>query len=251
MPITRLAGVALLTAAIGLAAGCRCGTCKAGSDQGAQTQTQTQASQARPYAMTFIKTGPLTSPTKEQQAEAMQGHFANMQRLAEDGTLLIAGPLAEPKSDPNHRGIFVFDARTIAEGAAMAATDPAGQMGVFVMDNYLLTTDAPLTELTRLEQEYEQRRLADPEIPDEWSGRMFVLASAPYAKALHERVRTADGVLVAGRLTNHDGVDRLLLWLDAPNAQLARPMLPEADWTLHGWYGSPTVAELPGPVTPG
>ncbi len=242
-PIASVALAALLAGAVAIG-GCRCGTCQAGAAD--EPQAEAQANPGRPYAMTFIKTGPLTSPTREQQAEAMQGHFANMQRLAAEGTLLIAGPLAEPKSDPNHRGIFVFDADTIDKGAALAATDPAGQMGVFVMDTYLLTTDAPLKELTRLELEYEDRRLADPEVPDEWVGRMYVMASAPYTKSLHEQVRTAEGVLVTGRLTNDDGVDNVFVWLDAPNAQLALPMLPQADWTLHGWYGSPTVAELPG-----
>jgi|GEM_PF-1423621 len=237
-----LALAATLAAAI---AGCNAGHGQfAGASEVAQPLAE--ARNARPYAMTFIKTGPLTSPTREQQAEAMQGHFANMQRMAEEGTLLIAGPLANPKSDPNHRGIFVFDADTVEKGAALAATDPAGQMGVFVMDNYLLTTDAPLTELTRLEKEYEQRRLDDPDVPDEWTGRMYVMASAPYSKELQERLSEADGVLIRGRLTNEQGVDQVFLWLDAPNAQLARDLLPDAEWTMHGWFGSPTVAELAG-----
>lgn len=225
MTIARLAAIATLAGLFAIA-GCSSGT--------------------RSYAMTFIKTGPLSNPTPEQQNEAMQGHFANMQRLAAEGTLLIAGPLAEPKSDPSHRGIFVFNADTIEKGEALAATDPAGQMGIFEMDNYLLRTDAPLTELTRLEEEYEQRRLDDDDIPDAWTGRMYIMASAPYSHDLHKQVDDAEGVLITARLTNDKGVNRVFLWLDAPNAQLAQELLPQAEWTMHGWYGSPTVAELPG-----
>ena len=244
-PTRSLALAAMLAAAASITA-CNSGGPNPADSAAEDPQPAAMATNARPYAMTFIKTGPLRSPTREQQAEAMQGHFANMQRLAEEGTLLIAGPLAEPKSDPDHRGIFVFDADTIEKGQALAATDPAGQMGVFVMDNYLLTTDAPLTELTRLEEEYKQRRLDDPDVPDEWTGRMYVMASAPYTAELHQHVYRAEGVLIAGRLTNGQDVDSVFLWLDAPNAQLARQMLPDANWTLHGWYGSPTVTELPG-----
>lgn len=225
MTIARLATIAALAGLFAIA-GCSSGT--------------------RNYAMTFIKTGPMSNPTPEQSTQAMAGHMANMKSLAAEGTLLIAGPLAEPKSDPNHRGIFVFDADSIAKGKALAATDPAGQMGVFEMDNYLLRTDAPLTELTRLEKEDEQRRLDDPDVPDEWAGRMYIMASAPYSKDLYKQVDGAEGVLITARLTNDKGVNRVFLWLDAPDAQLARDLLPDAEWTMHGWYGSPTVAELPG-----
>ncbi|UYV11829.1 MAG: YciI family protein [Phycisphaera sp.] len=225
MTIARIAGIAALAGLLAIA-GCSSGT--------------------RSYTMTFIKTGPLSNPTPEQSAQAMAGHMANMRRLAAEGTLLIAGPLAEPKSDPAHRGIFVFDAATVDKGEALAATDPAAQMGVFEMDTYLLKTDAPLTELTRLENEYEQRRLNDEDVPDEWVGRMYIMASAPYSKELHERVHGADGVLITAKLIKDKRDQRVFLWLDAPNAQLARDLLPDAEWTMHGWYGSPTVAELPG-----
>lgn len=241
-----LALAAMLAAAASITA-CNSGGLNAAED----AQPPAMAADARPYVMTFIKTGPLRTPTPEQQAEAMQGHFANMRRLAAEGTLLIAGPLGEPKSDPAHRGIFVFNADTIAKGKALAATDPAGQMGIFEMDNYLLKTDAPLTELTRLEEEYEQRRLDDPDVPDEWAGRMYIMASAPYSDDLFKQVDGAEGVLITARLTNDKGVNRVFLWLDAPDAQLARDLLPDAEWTLHGWYGSPTVAELPGVLDAG
>jgi len=53
-----------------------------------------------------------------------------------------------------------------------------------------------------------------------------------------------EGVLIAGRLSNAQGQERLLLWLDALDVESARQRLPEARWTMHGWYGSPTIAQL-------
>ncbi|MEQ8943280.1 MAG: YciI family protein [Phycisphaerales bacterium] len=234
---------------IGLGAalsGCACGPCQEPSVASPPESSAPARNESRDYAMVFIKTGPLRTPTPAQQTEAMQGHRANMRRLAQEGTLLIAGPLGEPKSDPDHRGIFVFNADTIEKGAALAATDPGAQMGVFEMDPYLLSTDAPLTELTRLEREFEQRRLDDPDVPDEWFGRMYVMASADFDDDLYEQVRSAEGILIAGTLTNPRGQERVFAWVDAPNAVLASALLPEADWTMHGWYGSPTLEELPG-----
>jgi uncharacterized protein YciI len=242
MTIARCGIVAAFSGCIAMLAGCACGPCADGAALGAAGQAESRS--ARDYAMVFIMTGPLREPSEAQAQEAMQGHFANMQRMAADETLLIAGPLTEPKSDPDHRGVFVFDADTAEKGLALANTDPAAQMGVFVMRPFTLTTSAPLAELPRLEREYEARRLADPDIPDEWAGRLYVLATTAFDADLHEEVRALEGVLIAGRLQDAGTTDRLLLWLDAPNPALAARLLPEGDWTFHGWYGSPTLEDL-------
>ncbi len=231
------------TCVVSLLSACQSAPAQVGSTE---TERTDEAERERTYAFVFIRTGPLREPTEAQSREAMQGHFANMQRLAAEETLLIAGPLAEPKSDPSHRGIFVFDADTAEKGLAIANGDPAAQMGVFVMEPYTLATDAPLTELPRLEREYEQRRLADPDVPDEWVGRLYVMATTPYSKPLHEQLDSATGVLVCARLLGADGSDRLLLWLDAASPRAAAALLPDGRWTYHGWYGSPTIAELAG-----
>jgi uncharacterized protein YciI len=84
----------------------------------------------RDYVFVFIKTGPLRTPTPEQSQEAMQGHFANMGRLADEGTLLIAGPYADPRPTPDHRGLFVMDETEVAQGLGLANTDPAAVMGI-------------------------------------------------------------------------------------------------------------------------
>lgn len=200
----------------------------------------------RDYVFVLIKTGPLRAPTPEQSQEAMRGHFANMGRLAEEGKLLIAGPLIEPRSDPDHRGIFVMDETETTRGLELAQTDPAVRMGVFTLSAYRFTTDRPLVDLLRLEKEDEARRLADPDVPDEWQGRRYTLATAPYSDGLFAATTAAGGVLIAGRLhgSGPDGGDELLIWLDAENVESGEGLLPEGRWTLHGWYGSKMVAGL-------
>lgn len=200
----------------------------------------------RDYVFVFIRTGPLRTPTPEQSQEAMRGHFANMERLADEGKLLIAGPFIDPRADPDHRGLFVMDETETAAGLELANTDPAAIMGVFVMSAHRFTTDRPLTDLPRLEKEDEARRLADPTIPDEWQGRRYVLATAPYSDARLAAARNADRVLIAGRLhgTGADGGDEVLVWVDAGVVDEAEGVLPEDDWVWHGWYGSQMVAEM-------
>lgn len=216
--------------------------CAASPDRGPDTERPP----VRDYVFVFITTGPLRTPTPEQSQEAMRGHFANMQRLADEGKLLIAGPYIEPRPTPDHRGIFVMDETEVAAGLELANTDPAAEMGVFVMTAHRFTTDRPLTDLPRLEKEDEARRLADPDVPDEWQGRRYVLATAAYSEGLLEAAGEAAGVLIAGRLhgAGTEGGDLVLVWVDAEGVEAAEGMLPEGDWGVWGWYGSGMVAEM-------
>ena len=201
----------------------------------------------RGYIFVFINTGPATDLTPEARQEAFAGHFSNMERMASAGQLLIAGPMGNPKSSPDHRGIFVLDSEDMDTAMAWAHTDPTTKLGVFVLEGFRFTTNAPLTELPRLDREDEAKRLADPDLPDEWEGRRYLLATAPYTEERLKVAANSAGVLIAGHLhaSLPDGGDQVLLWLDAEAEPQARAMLPEADaWTLHGWYGSKMVAEM-------
>lgn len=195
------------------------------------------------YTFVFIRTGPAKDLTPEQSKEAFAGHFANMKRLADEGELLVAGPFGEPRA-PENRGIFVIDEAEVDKGLALAQTDPAVRAGVFVLAAYRFSTDLPLRDLPRMEKEDEEKRLADPAIPDEWEGRSYVLATAPYSEALHKAARNTEGVLIAGRLHGVEGGDQVLVWVDAEDAEAGKAMLPEGEWTVQGWYGSKMVAGI-------
>lgn len=222
-----------------------------GSVLGGLTLTATgmshrQSTENRDYVFVFIKTGPAEDLTAEEQQEAFAGHFSNMKRMTKAGDLLITGPMAEPKSDPDHRGLWMFNTETLDDGMALAHTDPTTKLGVFVLTGHVFTTDAPLTELPRLEEEAEAARLADPDAPDEWAGRKFILATAPYSDELLASLSKTTGVFIAGRLhgSGPDGADEVLAWLDAEDPEEAERIMPDGDWTWHGWYGSSTVEAM-------
>lgn len=202
----------------------------------------------RPYTFVLIHTGPSTTLTPEQQQTAFEGHFSNMQRLADAGRLLIAGPFADPKSDPAHRGLWVFDTPSAVQALAWGATDPAVEMGVFALTAHPFTTDAPLGTLHELEKADEARRLADADLPDEWQGRSYVLATHPWSDRLEDKAEDAEGVIFTARLhaTGEDGTDQVIAWLDATTLDAARAILPDArSWTLHGWYGTKVLTQMP------
>ncbi len=205
-----------------------------------------QQAQLRSYIFTYLVLDQPEKLSEEEMGEAMQGHFSNMSVMAESGNLLIAGPLAEPRIDPTYRGIFVFRTEHIEKGKALVATDPGVIAGVFKPEFYVISCDEPLGELTRLEKEYEQRRLDDPEIPDEWVGRMFMLAIGPTdAKFEHTQSILIDATM--DRVDDDTHKPHQLLWIDATSVDEARAKLKADDpdvWSIYGWYGSPCVAQL-------
>lgn len=85
----------------------------------------------RQYVMCFLKTGPLKVDDKAKVAELMKGHFGMINRLAEAGKLIIAGPFME---GGDYRGIYVFDVKTIDEAKALTETDPSIKEGYFKVE---------------------------------------------------------------------------------------------------------------------
>ncbi len=219
----------------------------AGMGMPASGQGQPQPPAAdQSYIFSYLVLDAPEKLSQEEMGTAMQGHFENMGKMAEAGDLLIAGPLAEPRIDPTYRGIFVFSTGDIDEGRALCATDPGVKAGVFKPEMYVITCDEPLGELTRLEKEYEQRRLDDPEIPDEWVGRMFILAIGP-GDAEFEHTDTVLIDATMDRVDDDADTPRQLLWLDASSVDEAKLGFKADDldaWSFYGWYGSPCVAEL-------
>jgi len=83
------------------------------------------------YVVAFLKSGP-NRPTDPKEAEKLQAaHMENINRMAEEGKLVLAGPFM---GDGDLRGIYVFDVKTIKEAQALTASDPAIQTGSLVME---------------------------------------------------------------------------------------------------------------------
>ncbi|MEZ4745173.1 MAG: YciI family protein [Calditrichia bacterium] len=85
----------------------------------------------KPYVMAFLKAGPNRSQDEETAAKLQKAHLDNIKRMAEEGSLVLAGPFMD---DGDIRGIYIFNVATIEEARALTETDPAIQAGRLVME---------------------------------------------------------------------------------------------------------------------
>src|SRR3954467_11219517 len=58
------------------------------------------------YVLAILKSGTATGLTQQQRDSIFAGHMKNINRLANEGKLLTAGPLE--KNSQSYRGIYVF-----------------------------------------------------------------------------------------------------------------------------------------------
>jgi uncharacterized protein YciI len=81
------------------------------------------------YVMAILEKGPKwTKETTPEVKELLQGHFANMGKMAKEGKLILAGPLADAG---DAAGIFVLDTASIEEARKWCDSDPAIAAGRF------------------------------------------------------------------------------------------------------------------------
>jgi uncharacterized protein YciI len=96
----------------------------------------------RPYVLVILKTGPTRVPAGPEREAMFKGHFANMQRLADEGTLAVAGPL---DGVDGWRGLFVLAVPDIDTARRHVATDPVVMKGEMVPEFHAFYGSAGLS----------------------------------------------------------------------------------------------------------
>ena len=85
------------------------------------------------YVLCILKTGPKDKEIQgDERKKVFAGHFANIERLAGEGRLVVAGPFG--KNDKSYRGLYIFNVPTIEEAEKLVLLDPAVEAGVFDPD---------------------------------------------------------------------------------------------------------------------
>ncbi len=108
----------------------------------------------RQYVMVILKTGPTPKPKGPERDEMFKGHFANIQRLADEGKLALAGPF---DGVDGWRGMFIFAVKDIDEAKQLTATDPVIASGEMIAEYHKYYGSAALMQVAEV-----HRRISKP-----------------------------------------------------------------------------------------
>ena len=108
------------------------------------------------YVLVILKTGSNKVEDKTTLDSLFRGHMTNIERLANNGKLVVAGPLR--KNDKTYRGIFIFNVKTIEEANALLITDPAVQSKLLDAELYQWYGSAALPEYLKYHERIEKKK---------------------------------------------------------------------------------------------
>lgn len=101
------------------------------------------------YVLVILKKGPKYDTVKgDEWKEIFRGHFANIGRLAKEGSLLVAGPFDDASGD--WAGLFVFNVDSVEAAQKLTETDPTIKAGVFVGEYHKWYGSAAMMEISRI-----------------------------------------------------------------------------------------------------
>ncbi len=112
----------------------------------------------KPFVIAFLKRGPKRSKDSTEIARLQKAHLENINRLAEEGKLVLAGPFY---GDGDLRGIYVFDVSSIEEAKKLTETDPAIQSGSLIMELHKWYGSAAVAAIPDLHKKLEQVNVAE------------------------------------------------------------------------------------------
>jgi len=109
------------------------------------------------YVIAFLKSGTPINDSVERR-KVLMAHLANIQRLANEGKLLIAGPFLD---NQDIKGIFIYDVKTVEEAKALTETDPGIKAGLFTMELHPWYGSAALMQLMPIHKTLQKRAITD------------------------------------------------------------------------------------------
>jgi uncharacterized protein YciI len=109
------------------------------------------------YVFCLLKTGSNTTATKEETQKLFEGHMDNINQLAKEGKLVVAGPFM--KNERNYRGIYIFNASSIEEAKEFVATDPAVQSNLLEAELTIWYGSAALQETLKIHKKIAKTKI--------------------------------------------------------------------------------------------
>ena len=112
----------------------------------------------RSYVLAHLKTGPNRSATPEEGQALQAAHMQNIERMAAEGKLVLAGPFLDGGA---LRGLYVFDTPSVDSARAWTASDPAVAAGVFDMELHPWYGSAALLAVNELHEQLATQSITE------------------------------------------------------------------------------------------
>jgi uncharacterized protein YciI len=109
------------------------------------------------YVFCLLKSGTNKTASKEETQKLFEGHMSNINKLAKEGKLVVAGPFM--KNDRNYRGIYIFNVETIEEAQALVATDPAIKANLLEAELTPWYATAALQETLKIHEKISKKKI--------------------------------------------------------------------------------------------
>ncbi len=179
----------------------------------AQTKNHPDPSQMSSYVVGLLYKGPIWTAEKTPETESLQaGHMTNINRMAEMGKLVAAGPMGDTGQ---LRGIFVFRTDSIAEVKPLAEADPAIRAGRLKIDY------RTWWEQKEIGEKYATAHKKNPDMKVEMTQYQLVfLVRGPKAESI-------SGKELEALQEKHLG--HIFKMLDAKKAAVAGPFMEDTD----------------------
>lgn len=110
------------------------------------------------YVIAFLKSGSIKITDSNERAALQMAHLKNIQRLADEGKLIIAGPFLD---NQEIRGIFIFNVETLEEAKTLTETDPAIKAGTLVMELHPWYGSAALVESVKIHRKIQRNNFGE------------------------------------------------------------------------------------------
>lgn len=108
------------------------------------------------YVMAFLKKGPNRNLDSTAAAELQRAHLDNINRLAKDNKLVIAGPFMD---HGDIRGIYIFDVESIEDAKILTESDPAIKAGSLIMELHQWYGSAALMKVNEIHGKISKKEI--------------------------------------------------------------------------------------------
>lgn len=109
----------------------------------------------RSYILVILKKGATHITDTTLRDSLFKGHMANINKLADENKLSLAGPLGD--NDKTYRGIFVLNTSSMDEAKQWVNSDPTVQAKIFDVEYYEWYGSAALLEIPSLHKKVQKK----------------------------------------------------------------------------------------------